>query len=222
VSLAAPPGTDLDRLATGLADGAADAGCVIVGGDLATSSVLVVSTIGFGVGSGPDGAPLLRSGARPGDQVFVTGPLGRSAAGLRLLRGGGGAGDPAGTACIRAYRRPVARLDEGESARRAGATAAIDLSDGLASDLVHLVNASGVGVQLDVAPVADGATHEEALGGGEDYELLITTGAPDDLARAFSVAGLRPPLAIGSCTDRPGELLLDGEPLPEAGWHHRF
>ncbi len=222
VSIAAPPGTDLDHLATGLADAAADAGCVIVGGDMATSPVLVVSTTGFGVGSGPDGALLLRSGAQPGDHVFVTGPLGRSAAGLRLLRSSASSGDSAGAACIHAHRRPAARLDEGESARRAGATAAIDLSDGLASDLVHLADASGVGVLVEGLPVAEGATWEEALSGGEDFELVITTGAPDDLMRTFSVAGLRPPLAIGCCTDRPGELLVDGEPLRKGGWHHRF
>ena len=84
-------------------------------------------------------------------------------------------------ALVRAHRRPVARLGEGEAARLSGASAAIDISDGLVADLRHLGRASGVGVALDDLPVADGATEEEALGGGEDYELLVATADPDAL-----------------------------------------
>jgi thiamine-monophosphate kinase len=116
----------------------------------------------------------------------------------------------------------VARLAEGEAARRSGASAAIDLSDGLASDLVHLAEASGVGVELDRVPVAEGATVEEALGGGEDYELVVATGAPDDLLAAFRAADLPAPFPIGRCTDRPGEHTLEGATLPPGGWRHTF
>ena len=94
-----------------------------------------------------------------------------------------------------AYRRPVARLREGELARRAGAHAMIDVSDGLALDLHRLADASGVGFALDDVPVAEGATPEEALGGGEDYELVIAA-APatvDALCADFEDAGLRTP-----------------------------
>jgi thiamine-monophosphate kinase len=224
VSVAGPPGTDLDRLGAGLAEAAGETACAIVGGDLAGSPVLVLSTAVFGL-TEPGGAdPLLRSGARPGDRLFVTGPLGRSAAGLRLLRTSAPGDDrwPPDPDLVRAHRRPVARLAEGEAARRSGATAAIDVSDGMVADLLHLAGASGVGVALDAVPVAEGATRDEALGGGEDYELLVATGAPDDLLAAFRAADLVVPEPIGWCTDHPGEHTLQGEPLPPGGWRHQF
>ena len=223
VSVAGPPGTDFDRLGTGLAAAAAESGCVVVGGDLSQSPALVVSTAVLGLlrGDSADG-PLLRAGARPGDLLFVTGPLGGSAAGLRLLRSGGGETGAATSALLRAYRRPVARLGEGEAARHSGARAAIDISDGLVADSGHLARASGVGIALHTLPVVDGGTREEALHGGEEYELLIATADPDRLVRNFGAAGLRPPLPIGICTDRPGSATLDGEPLAEGGWRHRF
>lgn len=235
-SVAAPPGTDLEDLGTGLAAAAVACRCVVVGGDLSQSAALIVSTAVVGTLIGDEGrgargdrrgeqtsaGPLLRSGARPGDRVFVTGPLGASAAGLRLLDAGTlTAGEPA-QGLVRAHRRPVARLDEGETARWAGASAAIDVSDGLAADARHLAAASGVGLALDDLPVAPGATPGEALGGGEDYELLIATGEPDRLLMCFSRAGLRPPLPIGLCTADPDDLTLDGRPLPAGGWEHRF
>lgn len=105
-----------------------------------------------------------------------------------------------------------------------GAVAAVDVSDGLATDVVHLARASGVGLDLalDPAAVAGGADRMEALSGGEDYELVLATPDPDRLRNAFERAGLRTPVDIGSCTDRAGEWILDGEPLPAVGWHHRF
>jgi thiamine-monophosphate kinase len=222
VSIAAPAGTDLELLGAGLADAAVESGCVVVGGDLSESPTLVVSTAVMGtLRADPDRGPLLRSGARPSDRLFVTGPLGGSAAGLRLLRGGDTAG-PLADGLVRAYRRPVARVGEGEVARLAGASAAIDISDGLASDLGHLAASSGVGFALDAVPVADGATEAEALGGGEEYELLVTSGDPDRLMGAFRAAGLRPPLAIGRCTDQLGRCTLEGRPLSPGGWQHRF
>ncbi len=174
--------------------------------------------------------PLLRSGAVPGDTLFVTGSLGASAAGLRLLRQAGGlagAGGTSSTAVVpaelaAAYRRPRALVDEGVAARQGGATAAIDLSDGLASDVRRLADASGVGVVIEAVPVARGATEDEAIGGGEDYALLLAVPDPERLRAAFSAAALVEPTVIGRCTDDPGTLLLDGRPLPNAGWHHRF
>lgn len=223
-SVAAPPGTDLDGLGTGLAAAAVDCGCAVVGGDLSQSSSLVVSTavVGTLIREETSAGPLLRSGARPGDRVFVTGPLGVSAAGLRLLGAGRlPPGEPV-ERLVRAHRRPVARLDEGEAARLGGAGAAIDISDGLAADARHLAEASGVGLALMDVPVAQGATPDEALQGGEDYELVIATGAPDRLLEYFARADLRSPLPIGVCTSDPTELTLDGRPLPAGGWEHRF
>jgi thiamine-monophosphate kinase len=126
------------------------------------------------------------------------------------------------TALARAYRRPQARLREGEVARLAGATAAIDISDGLVAEVRHLGGASGVGVDLESLPVANGATEGEALGGGEEYELLVATPDPDLLVEAYQLAGLREPIAVGRCTGRAGVFDLAGRPLPPVGWRHRF
>jgi len=225
LSVAAPAGFAIERLGAGVAEAAASVGCAVVGGDLSLSPVLVISVTA--VGSVPDdGCPLLRrDGARAGDYLFVTGPLGGSAAGLRLLR----AGDPKDSEAVppelaAAYRRPVARMVEGSVARRAGATACIDISDGLLADLVHVAEASAVGFELEVGEpiVMAGATRLEALAGGEEYELAVATPDPERLVEAFRAAGLRAPMAIGRCTGEVGVHTLDGGPLPAGGWRHQF
>jgi thiamine-monophosphate kinase len=98
----------------------------------------------------------------------------------------------------------------------------IDVSDGFLADLGHLADASGVGYRLDEVPVFEGATTEEALGGGEDYELVMATPDPDRLVAAFAQAGLRRPVLVGSCTDRSDERTLDGKPAPALGWQHSW
>jgi thiamine-monophosphate kinase len=220
VSVAAPAGFPVERLGDGVAQAADVAGCRVVGGDLSASSLLVVSVTA--VGPADDGAVglLTRGGARPGDQLLVTGPLGASAAGLRLLDAPEASAVPEAVAS--AHRRPVARIREGVVARAAGATACIDVSDGLVADVVHLAEASNVGLDLAVGVglVADGATRDEALGGGEDYELVIATPHPDALLAAFEREGLRAPLAIGTCVERSEGRLLDGGLLPPGGWRH--
>jgi thiamine-monophosphate kinase len=215
VAFCVPPGTDLVLLAAGVAEASAEWGCPVVGGDVTTASQVVVVAAATGVLEG-DEPPVLRSGASPGDRLVVTGPLGASAAGLRLLRAG--ARDRAGDTA--AHRRPRARLAEGVVARRAGATAMMDVSDGLGIDLHRLADASGVGVELDAVPVADGATDEEALGGGEDFELVIATPDAGHLAEAFAAAGLRPPIEIGRCTADVEERTLRGAPFGRAGFEH--
>lgn len=237
VTACLPPGTDADLLATGLAEASARWDCPVVGGDVTAAGQVMVSVAAAGTLEGPAPA-VTRSGASPGDALVVTGPLGGSAAGLRLLRAGvaGGTGGPAagrtgqgdarrdaqgaaGT-LVAAHRRPLARLREGAVAREAGATAMIDVSDGLSLDLHRLADASGVGFDLDTVPVAEGATEAEALGGGEDYELVIATADPAALSKAFDEAGLRPPIVIGSCTPEPAGRRLRGVPLPRTGWQH--
>jgi thiamine-monophosphate kinase len=100
----------------------------------------------------------------------------------------------------------------------------IDVSDGLALDLHRLADASGVGFVLDTVPVAPGATLGEALGGGEDYELVVAMspnlveGYEDRCARA----GLRPPWRLGTITGDPGQRTLDGHELAHLGWQHRL
>lgn len=213
VTVAGPEGTGLEPLYRGISEATDEFGCPVVGGDLSGAPVLVV-TVAV-TGHCPE-TPVLRSGARPGDEVWVTGPLGGSAAGLRVLRSGG---DPAG-ALARAHARPVPRLAEGRAARTAGATAMIDVSDGLVADLGHVAAASGVGISLDEVPVAEGATRQEALSGGEDFELVFCAPAGARVQEAFG--SLRPPLRIGECTAGHSGVRLGGSDLEVSGWEHRF
>jgi thiamine-monophosphate kinase len=217
IALCVPGGSGNGEVAIGIMQGVAEASastlCPVVGGDVSSAGQVVVAVTVLG--SVPQGPPAVtRSGAAPGDAVLVTGPCGGSAAGLRQLRAGTGLGE--------AYRRPVARLREGEVARRLGATAMIDVSDGLALDLHRLADASDVGFDLADVPVADGATLAEALGGGEDYELLLTAAVADqeELEAGFIAAGLRPPVRIGVTVANATERIFRGEPLARLGWQH--
>jgi thiamine-monophosphate kinase len=215
VTVAGPPDTDLDLLYRGIAEAAACYRCPVVGGDLTNAPALVVTVAITGTVEGP---PILRSGARPGHGIWVSGPLGLAAAGLRLLREGGkGAAGEA----VDAHRRPRPSVAAGLGARAAGASAMIDVSDGLAADLGHLGDASGVGMDVDVLPIGDGATEEEALVGGEDYVLAFTT--PDDGAVMAAFAGLPPPLRIGTCNPDPAARRVLGRPFPpHRGWEHQW
>lgn len=196
VTVAGPASVDLDLLYRGVQQAAAAYDCEVVGGDLVNAPELVVTVAVVGRCDG-DGAPVLRSGAGVGDSVFVTGPLGGAAAGGWTAR-------------------PQARVAEGLAARQAGATAMIDVSDGLGADIGHLCDESGVGVELFHVPVAEGATEEQALGGGEDYELVFTAPDAERVAESFAEAGLSVPERIGVCVAdtavRP----------PRLGWQHRF
>lgn len=218
VTVAGPPGAPLLGLYEGIAAAARDFGCPVVGGDLTNASELVVTVAVTGTCDGP---PVTRAGARPGDDIWVTGPLGASAAGLRLLRTGGG-DRPADQRddAIRAHARPVPQLAAGRAARRAGATAMIDISDGLSADLGHVADASGVGVALDSVPVHPAATLEEALGGGEDFALAFTASPGAGMEEAF--AGLYTPIRIGRCTADRAVRTLAGRPLPAVGWEHAW
>ncbi|MEQ8858756.1 MAG: thiamine-phosphate kinase [Pseudomonadales bacterium] len=152
----------------------------LVGGNLARGPrTIAVSVHGFVLAEGA----LLRSGARAGDSVFVTGTLGAAAA--AVARGGLDAmqNESDLDALAQRYFLPSARLGAGV-ALRGFASSAIDLSDGLIQDLGHVCRASGVGAELDSArlPVASGATLDQALSGGDDYELCFTgRGDPPDL-----------------------------------------
>ncbi len=217
-AVAAPPGTDLDLLYAGVAAASAAHGCPVVGGDLSTAAVLVVAVTVIGSVPRSPGA-VCRRGARPGDHIVVTGPLGAAAAGRRLL-GGANPHDAQGAALVDAFLHPRARLPAGTAARRAHASAMIDVSDGLVADLFHVADESGVGVRLEDVPVASGATLEEALGGGEDYELVIATADLEALRRAFVAEGLPPPLRLGMCVADEAERTLGGVALEPVGWVH--
>lgn len=210
----------IDGLARGLAEASAAYRCPVVGGDLSAGPCLVVSVAI--TGACDLGGAVLRSNARPGDSLFVTGPLGRSAAGLRGLRSESEGAHATQPDLVAAYRRPSARLAEGRAASQSGASAMIDVSDGLGIDLDRLAGASGVGVVLELVPVADGATREDALGGGEDYELVFAASDPQAVVAAFSAAGLRPPIRIGLCVEDPATRRVGDETLEASGWEHRL
>lgn len=208
-----------DRLAEGLVEAGEIHACPLVGGDTTTGPTLVLTVAVLG--RMPHGSsPVLRRGARIGDGVYLTAAVGAAATALEALE----AGRTPLPAQAAALHRPRPRLAEGRAAATGGATAMIDVSDGLAADLGHLLDASDVGVDLDAAaiPVADGARLDTALGGGDDYELCFT--APDDAAlrAAFTTVDLTPPVRIGTITGDDRHLLRDGvpEPLPVTGWVH--
>ncbi|MEX2146794.1 MAG: thiamine-phosphate kinase [Candidatus Rokuibacteriota bacterium] len=198
----------------------------IVGGDTSASSagwMVNVTLLGEATA-----APILRSGARPGDVLAVTGLLGRAAAGLAILQApapphGLGAGTLAEV--TGAHLRPRPRVVEGQWLGHAdGVTAMMDLSDGLATDLPRLAAASGAGARVEVGRVP---VHEAtracahalgvdalawATGGGEDYELLLAC-APDSVERlAKGLAALTGArlTAIGEVTSTPGVRYMDG------------
>ena len=216
VAVTSPPGTDLEELHRGIADAAAMTNCPIVGGDLARGRDVAVAVTVFG--ECPGRGAVLRSGARAGDEIVVTGPLGRSAAGLRRRRAGARLDDE----LVVAHRRPWPRLAEGLAARAAGVHAMMDLSDGIGIDLHRLADASGVGFELFDVPVADGATLEEALNGGEDYELLMTSADVGRLSLVFTDRGLRRPIVIGRIHANAVVRTFAGRPFERTGFQHQF
>ncbi len=198
----------VDRFYKGLLGLAARYKVTLAGGDLARFDKVVADVVCCG--RVPRGKALLRSGARAGDTIYVTGELGSSAHGLAARRG----------PHWRRHRRPEPRIEAGLALRKLGVSAAMDLSDGLSLDLYRLCIASGVAAELDSPlPVARGATEEEALHGGEDYELLFTAPAKSRIAQA--VAGL-PVSRIGKMVKarRPGAILYREKLLQPKGFDH--
>ncbi|MHB1004105.1 MAG: thiamine-phosphate kinase [Chloroflexota bacterium] len=185
---------DVLELARGLAEVGKRFGSAVIGGDLVGSPLATFITVAL-YGVVPDdghGPPLLRAAARPGDQVAVTGWLGRSAAGLRMLSENPQAAPEVVTELRRAHNQPCPRVPEGYALRGAGVRAAIDVSDGLAGDVGHIAEMSGVGIRLradalPVHPFVQGLFPEAAfdltLFGGEEYELIFAA-PPAIMARA--------------------------------------
>ncbi|WP_298211108.1 thiamine-phosphate kinase [Ferrimicrobium sp.] len=212
-TIAAPKHFDVEALLLGIERRVQDYGAHLIGGDLTRSDTVVVSVTAIGIQLLP---PLRRGGARPGDTIFVTGPLGLASVALAQLSQSNEIDDRT----RRALLDPTARIEEGFAAARAGASAAIDISDGLALDLHRLANASGVGFHLTSVPVAQGASLADALGGGEDYELLFTAPDPDLIYAEFAEAGLARPTAIGTILVDRAVRNLEGAPLDPTGYRH--
>jgi len=183
VTLALPPETPaetMDALYRGLGESAREYGVVIAGGDVVRAPQVSVTVALMGRAPQRDDEPLLlrRSTAQPGDIIAVTGTVGDSAAGLRLLRSGTAADDP----IVQRHTRPVARIEAGRAAVDSGVRCGIDVSDGLLQDVGHVCDKSSVSAVLRAAdlPLSDGlraAYPDDALElactGGEDYELLL-------------------------------------------------
>lgn len=200
-------------------------GVPLAGGDLAQAPVALADIVL--IGAVPRGSALLRSGARPGDILYVTGTLGGSAFGLRQLSEGGGRLKASTARELGPHLWPQPRVAQGLWLRRHGAaTSAIDISDGLSTDLTHLCEESHVCAELSACsiPRFGGATLEDALHGGEDYELLFTARPKTRIPR--KLAGV-PVSRIGTMmktsASRPRIVLADGDArraLKARGWEH--
>lgn len=226
VSLTAeePTANWAEHYADGLAQAARDFGMAIVGGNIARGAESVTVTVH---GHAPAGRAITRSGARPGDQVYVTGTLG----GAGLALGDENLGEWSLVALkddspVKRYWMPQPRLALGITLRGI-ASAAIDISDGLSSDLAHLCRASGVACDVDLnrVPLYPGATAHDAVAMGDDYELAFS--APPDANTA--VEGLArhhgvPVTHIGTLRQdaRPSvSWLQNGDPVTvRTGYRH--
>jgi thiamine-monophosphate kinase len=204
------------ELADGIGEEAARAGASVVGGDLVRGEVVTVSITALGTLEGRD--PVTRGGARPGDLVAVAGRLGWSAAGFAVLS----RGFRSPRTLVDAHRRPQPPYDEGPRAAGLGATAMVDVSDGLVADLGHVARASGIGIQLaadafhvpqefqDTARALNADPAHWLLGGGEDHALAATFPPDVDLPMAWSVVGR---------VARGDDVLVDGVPWSgPRGW----
>jgi thiamine-monophosphate kinase len=232
ISLSLPGDTDVDDVAQlyhGVAEAADRFEMAVIGGNISSAPLVVITLTVLGQAQ-PDGI-LTRSAAMPGDLIAVTGYLGSSAAGLRMLTQHLELGDETAAYLRSAHLRPQPRISEGQLLVRKGVRAAIDISDGLIADLGHLCRASGVGAILEVEqvpihPLVKSAFPREAvslaLSGGEDYELLFAAGeSVMDSLRCSDDIIIN---VIGALTSEAGINLSGREGRPFAidkeGWNH--
>jgi len=188
VTLGAPPETEVRKVIE-LYEGIAETNVAVLGGDTTAADRLLLSVSAIGRSLRVPG----RAGARPGDQVIVTGPLGAAGAAFRR----------------ESFVRPPLRLAEGKELAQ-HAHAMLDISDGLAVDAGHIARRSGCRIVIDLerVPLADGAELDD-LGFGEDYELLAAVEDPGRFA------------VVGRCEEGNGlALTLNGEPYELGGWQH--
>jgi len=227
LSLALPPKLPqpwVDQFTTGLLKLADEFKVTLAGGDIAESPSKILADIVV-VGSVPKGKAIRRSGARPGDRIYVTGDLGGSAATLALLFSGRKLRPPG----FPRHFHPIPRIQVGRWLRQQGlASAMIDTSDGLSTDLAHICEESGVGAEIradtipraSIGKAAIAVDPEFALHGGEDYELLFTAPRGKPIPRRIAGVSIT---QIGRITRDKRVFLTDGykrsKLLPQ-GWEH--
>ncbi|WP_152363408.1 thiamine-phosphate kinase [Microlunatus speluncae] len=222
VAFSAPADTPVSwvrEFAAGLREECAAAGVHLVGGDVTGSRDVTVSVTALGVTDGRD--PVRRDGAVPGEVVAVCGRLGWAAAGLVVL----GRGFRSPRAVVEAQRVPAVPYGAGADAAESGATAMIDVSDGLLADLGHIARASGVIIDVDTGAfeIAEPLQAVAAATGTDPLRLVLTGGEDHALAATFPDTGAVPEgwLVIGTVRAGDPEVLVDGEPWEEsAGWDH--
>jgi thiamine-monophosphate kinase len=237
LALALPPDISNEEalsLVTGAHALAAECEAVIAGGDVSTGAVLTVSITVVGWTEDP-GDLVARDGARPGDLVAVTGSLGGSGAGLALLEGRAapqGMESDVADGLRRRYSRPTPRLSAATTLSRLGATAMIDLSDGLATDALHLARRSGVRLELELGalPVAPGVAEVAAqldsdprslaASAGEDYELCACLPPSARHAVHAGTPTAAPITWIGRVIEGPPSLYFSDAPGELSGYEH--
>jgi thiamine-monophosphate kinase len=235
VSLSLPGETEVSEVLSfyrGMLDLAEKTGVALVGGDTCRSPLVTISVTVIGDAAEGDNM-LRRSGAKPGDLVAVTGYLGSAAAGLLMLQENLKLDAGLASYIGEAFRRPCPRLAEGRLLLDLGASAAIDISDGLVIDLGHIAGMSRVGTRIEVERVPiDPRVRESfgkkalslALSGGEDYELLFT--ASHDTISRLKMAVALPVTVVGEIISEGVGLVsvVDGRgkplSLPGTGWEH--
>ena len=234
VSLALPPHIEVDNIYqfyTSITQVADQFHTIICGGDIVAAPNVLITTTVFGYSNLK--SILLRSAASPGEQIAVTGYLGLSSAGLEALKNKINLDDETSSNLRRGHFKPIPRIQEGQTLLQHGIRCAIDISDGLISDLEHICEASGVSatVKIDQVPVhpivrENFPNYERfALHGGEDYELLFTGGK--DLIHHIKQLLDCPVTVIGDIREKSlsGKVsLIDGNgdtiPYEIAGWEH--
>jgi len=231
------PAERAEELLGGLRSAAESVSAVLAGGDMISNRQVALDVVV--VGSVPRGQELLRSGARPGQVLAVTGTLGATGAALALLQAGGPDALTAAPGAVRErFVRPEPRIVAGRALAASGrVAAAMDISDGLVQDAGHIAGRSGVGITIEAArvPIAEGCADVAgdlgadaiawALTGGEDFELLIALDRDqvEPLAAMAAVAeiGLT---VVGSIEEGEGVRVLDANgremELPRGGWDH--
>lgn len=234
ISLALPGELETDSVSSlyrGMAQIASRFGVAIVGGNIASASKTIINVTVLG--SLESAAALTRSAAVPGDLIAVTGYLGLSAAGLRMLRQHLKIDADAAQLLREAHATPMPRIDEGQILLHHGVRTAIDISDGLISDLTHVCQASKVSArikqnELPIHPALKNNFKSDylqlVLSGGEDYELLFT--ASNQIISRIKRVMPCPITVIGEITQgKPGQVaIIDAEgkniPWQKAGWEH--